>query len=187
MRWKDYFLSVLGIVGLRALDLIITYHYTPDLQCEWNPLVSFLGASWSGFIIGQIVIVLFVAGLMFFYFNRKPTIVDQQDLSFNDFIYAYFYGKPRRWPMRMLSFPTNPERHLVFNGYIFMLITILISGFAIVHNLLLLGQVNFYIEFIARYHMVYFPVCFASIIMVSLYCFFTAEYSKYKQDCFVET
>jgi hypothetical protein len=119
--------------------------------------------------------------LMSFYFSRKPAIIEQDGLSFDDFIYTYFFGKPRPWPLRVLSLPTNPERHLVFNGFVFMLIMILVSGFAIVHNLLLLARVCLYTEFVAHYHMVYFPLCFASIIVISLYRFFAIEYANYKQ------
>jgi hypothetical protein len=181
MRWKSYFSAVFVITGLRFLDLYITYQYTPDLKCEWNPLVSIFGASWSGFILTQVLLVLFVASLMFFYFNRKPAIITQNGLSFDDFMYAYFYGKPRPWPIRMLSLPKNPERHLVFNGFIFMTITILISGFAIVNNLLLIAHVDWYIGFVAQYYHIYFPVCFASVVIFSLYRFFAIEYDNYQQ------
>jgi len=184
MRWKSYIITILWIVLLRFLDLYITFRYTPDLECEWNPLVSLFGVSWSGFIATQVLIVLFVATLMFFYFNRKPTKMVYNGLSFDDFIYTYFFGSPRPWPIRMLSFPTNPQPHLVFNGFIFMLMTILISNFAIINNILLMAHVEGYAEFVARYHHIYFPVSFAAILVLSLYTFFAIEYAKYKESGF---
>ena len=90
----------MGIILLRFLDLYITYLYTPDLRSEWNPLISIFGVSWLGFIFTQILIVAFVSLLMFFYFNRTSTEIDQKGLSFNDFIYVYFFGKLRPWPGR---------------------------------------------------------------------------------------
>lgn len=182
MRWKSYITAVVWIAVLRFLDLYITYRYTPDLQCEWNPLVSLFGFSWAGFIVAQIIVVVFVASLMYFYFNRKPVIIVQDGLSFDDFIYAYFFGKPLPWPARMFSLPTNPQRHLVFNGFIFMAITIGISGFAIVNNLLLAARVEWYVGFVARYYTMYFPVCFAATTVLSLYFFFSIEYGKYRKD-----
>ena len=95
MRWRAYFITVGAILFLRSLDLFITFHYTPDLKGEWNPLVSFFGMSWTGFLLIQLCIVAFISLLMVFYFNRKPAAIDQTGLSFYDFAYVYFFGKLR--------------------------------------------------------------------------------------------
>jgi hypothetical protein len=134
MRWKPYIGLVLAIAVLRFADLFITYYYTPNLKYEWNPLISLFKVSWPGFILTQIAIVLFVAFLMYFYFNRQSTVTILNNLSFADFIYVYFFDKLRPWPNRIFSFPINWRKHLVFNGFIFMVVTIFISGFAVIHN-----------------------------------------------------
>jgi hypothetical protein len=61
MRWKSYIGAIAAILGLRFLDLYVTYRYTPDLKVEWNPLISLFGASWPGLILTQIAIVAFIA------------------------------------------------------------------------------------------------------------------------------
>jgi hypothetical protein len=182
MRKKYYIWSVIAIVVLRFLDLYITYLYTPDLKSEWNPLVSIFGVTWLGFVFTQILIVSFVSSLMFFYFNRTPTEIVQKGLSFNDFIYVYFFGKLRPWPSRMFSIPTNIKRHLVFDGFLLMLITILISVFAIANNLLLIFQADFYVVFMEKHYSTFFPVSIIIITIFSVYLFFGIEYRKYKKS-----
>jgi len=182
MRWKQYSCSVMAIILLRSLDLYITYLYTPDLRSEWNPLVSMFGLSWLGFVFTQLLIVAFVSLLMFFYFNRKPTETVQKNLSFNDFIYVYFFGTLRPWPKRIFTMPTNVKRHLVFNGFLFMLITIIISCLAIVNNLLLMARVTFYENFIGHHYSTFFPVSFVIITLFSTYLFFGSEYRNYKKQ-----
>jgi hypothetical protein len=179
MRWKAYISVIFTILILRFLDLFITFRYTPDLKGEWNPLVSLLGISWVGFLLIQLSIVIFVSFMMFFYFKRKPVIVAQTGLSYYDFIYVYFFGKLRPWPQRMFSFPTNIGRHLVFNGFVFMCIAIVVSVFAIAHNVLLILRNGVYEKFVANYYSIYFPSCFVIITIASVYAFFTIEYVSY--------
>jgi hypothetical protein len=170
-----------GIFLLRVSDLFITFLYTPDLASEWNPLVSLFGASWPAFIAVQLLIVAFAFFLMFFYFSRTPTVTDLKDLSFNDFIYVYFFGKLRPWPQRIFSRPTDVRRHLVFNGFFFMLTITLVSMYAIINNLLLLSKVELYCHFIARHYATCFPAVFIGAAVFSVYLFFGIEYARYKK------
>ena len=179
MRWKSFIFFVVIILCLRFLDLFITFQYTPDLQFEWNPMISFFGMSWIGFLVTQFIIVIFVSIFMFFYFNRKPITIFQTGLSYYNFIYVYFFGKLRPWPNRIFSFPTNYSRHLIFNGFIFMFITILISLLAITNNILLILHNHAYVNFVANHYSIYFPSCFIFITIASVYIFFTIEYLSY--------
>lgn len=181
MRWKSYLSSIAVIFVLRSTDLYITYLYTPDLSREWNPLVSLLGASWPGLILVQIIIVAFVSWLMFFYFNRTPTVIEQKGLSFHDFIYVYFFGKLRPWPDRLFSRPMQLRKHLIFNGFLFLVITTIISCFAIANNLLLIFRVDSYISFIVKYYRTFFPLCLIGVTIAALYLFFGIEYAHYKR------
>jgi hypothetical protein len=180
MRWRSYFFAVFSIAALRAADLYITFIYTPDLGSEWNPLVSLFGFTWYGFVITQICIVTFISIMMFFYFNRTPSEINLEGLSFSDFCYVYFFGKLRPWPQRLFTFPKHFKPHLVLNGFIFMVVTIGISVFAILNNLLLISQNTPYITFVESHHKVYFPAVFALMVISALYTFFTKEYCFYK-------
>lgn len=171
------------LIILRFFDLFITYRYTPDLTCEWNPLVSLFGISWFGFIATQLLIVLFVGILMYFYFNRKPrTNTALPDLSFNDFIYIYFFGKIVPWPQRIFTMPNNPIVHLEFNGFILMCASIVISAFAIINNLLLMYQNAAYSMFVEKHHHTFFPVFLAAVVLLCTQLFFSLEYRKYRRD-----
>jgi hypothetical protein len=181
MRWKHYILLVSAIVALRFSDLIITYYYTPNLKYEWNPLVSLFNVSWPGFILTQTAIVLFVSLLMFFYFNRPSAVTALKNLSFADYIYVYFFDKLRPWPNRIFRFPIHWRKHLIFNGYIFMTVTLLISGFAIIHNLLLINRVASYARFVVRHYRLYFPIAFMLMAILSVYSFFIIEYLNYRR------
>lgn len=185
MKWKNYFFTLGIIIILRILDLFITYSYTPDLQQEWNPLVSLFGFSWAGLLFTQLLIVTFVGILMFFYFSHPPRqkkIV--HGLSFNDFIYIYFFGKILPWPQRLFALPSDPKKHLHFNGFILMFITISVSIFAIINNLLIIFNVETYIYFVMDYAHSFFPICFAALILISAQIFFCIEYRKYRKTSF---
>jgi hypothetical protein len=181
MRWKSYISLILTILLLRFLDLYITFHYTPDLGNEWNPLVTRFNLSWPGFILVQLLIVIFVSFLMFFYFSKKPAVITLKNLPFHDLIYVYFFDKLKKWPDRIFRFPIHFRRHFVFMGFVFMFVTIFISLFAIIHNLLLINQITSYVRFVSKYHPLYFPLLFTGITIISVYTFFTIEYVNYKR------
>lgn len=181
MRWKAYIGSIAGILVLRFLDLYTTYLYTPDLGREWNPLVSILGASWLSFIITQIIIIAFVSSLIFFYFNRTPNEPVQKGLGFYDFIYVYFFGKLKPWRERIFTMPTNLKKHLVFNGFLFLVISILLGCFAIINNLLLIAGVESYIRFLVKNYKTFFPISFILVTIFAVYLYFGIEYYKYKR------
>jgi hypothetical protein len=187
MNWGAYFRAVLAVVVLRAADLYITFVYTPDLTSEWNPLVSFFGFTWYGFVFTQIGICTIIATMMFFYFNRTPPAINLDGLSLNDFSYVYFFGKLHPWPKRLFTLPRYPRRHLALNGYIFMIATIGISIFAIVNNILLILENATYAAFIQEYHSFFFPLTFALIVIIAFYAFFLKEFEYYKKNRMINT
>jgi hypothetical protein len=182
MNWGAYFRAVIAVAVLRAADLYITFVYTPDLASEWNPLVSFFGLTWYGFVVTQILICAFIAAMMFFYFNRTPPEINLDGLSLNDFSYVYFFGKLHPWPRRLFTLPQHPRRHLALNGYIFMVAAIGISIFAIVNNALLISENATYTAFVQEYHSSFFPLTFALMIIIAFYAFFHKEFEYYKKN-----
>ncbi|PKN27390.1 MAG: hypothetical protein CVU65_02565 [Deltaproteobacteria bacterium HGW-Deltaproteobacteria-22] len=160
MRWRSYFLATTTILLLRTVDLFLTWVYTPDLEHEWNPIISFLGISWPGFILSQVLVFSFIAGSMLFYFRREPTVSAPNGLSFQDFTYFYFFGELRPWRRRFLSFPHRLRPHLVFNGFLMMTMSMIVSTFAIVNNLLLIAGVQRYVLFLGSHYRIFFPAFF---------------------------
>jgi len=49
----QYFRVFSLLFCLRAGDLYITHKITPDLQLEWNPLVSQFHFSWLGLLVAR--------------------------------------------------------------------------------------------------------------------------------------
>ena len=182
IKKRNFVLSVLLLVVLRFLDLYVTFRYTPDLGYEWNPVISIFGASWLGLILTQILLISGVSFLMYYYFGRGRIYIEQRHLSYADYIYFYFYDKLRPWPSRIFSLPGKLNRHLVFNGFLFMVLTIIVSVFAILHNLMLLASVNFYLDFVKIYYKIYLPLFFVFATLFAFNLFFIKQYLHYRND-----
>lgn len=176
-----FILIFLLIVLLRGLDLFSTYVHTPKLTHEWNPLVSVLGASWLGLILVQAVLVLLIGVLMYFYFSRKTFLVFPPGLTLNDYIYYFFYEKPKTNKIKLIEIPKSGRRLLEFNGYVFMLVGISVSLFAITNNMLIIFKANFYMDFIFFFGDLFFPLLYACITIFSIFGFFFHEYHGYKK------
>lgn len=172
---------ILLILVLRIVDLLITYHYTPDLSFEFNPLVSVFGAKWFAFIILQLIIVTFISYVMHFYFFKEQNTIDKKGLSLFDFIYYYFNGELKPLHARFAFFPKHVKRHLAFNGFILMVLSIGVSFFAIIHNLLLVHQISWYEELIIQHHVAVFSSLLGGALVVSALVFSLMEYSRYKK------
>lgn len=175
------FLPTAGIILiLRALDLLCTYLYMPSLDQEYNPLVSICGASWPSFLIIQLILYLLIIGFAFLYYTLPPVCVKIEKLNFTDFIYVYFFGRLKPWPQRVFSIPTHLRPHLLFNGFLFISVSILVSLFAIVNNLLLLLNITPYVTFLNSHYIHFFPAVFTTIALISAHLFFFLQYRKYK-------
>ena len=180
-RKLQYFTAILLIVSLRILDLYTTYYYTPDLKLEWNPIVLVFGISWHGLITIQILFILIVSIMTYFYFARKEVIITRKDLSYYDFIYFYFNNKLKPWPRRVLSLPKKLNRHLVFDGFVLMMLSIIVSILAIAHNLVFISQIDAYSAFIMEYYHLFIPFILLAAILLSANMFFIKEYRYYKK------
>jgi hypothetical protein len=85
----------------------------------------------------------------------------------------------------MFTLPRHYRRHLAFNGFLFMVLAIGISAFAIINNILLISENNTYAAFVEKYHGTYFPMTFAIALIAALYAFFAKEFESYKRNCSV--
>ncbi len=177
-----YCFVILIIFFLRILDLLITFYYTPDLSFEFNPVVSVFGASWSSFIAIQLILFVFLSFIISFYFFTEKNKIEKSGLSFFDFIYFYFHGELKPLHTRFSLYPRNIRRHLSFNGFLFMVLSIGVSVYAVVHNLLLIHSVNWYEFLIIHYHKTVFGLLMVIAIVVSSLSYFLIEYSIYKKN-----
>lgn len=56
----------------RAADFATTYHFTPNLTQESNPIVMHLGGHWSALIMINLIICAFIGACAYAYNNAKP-------------------------------------------------------------------------------------------------------------------
>lgn len=165
---------------LRITDLAITFHYTPDLNHEFNPLVSVFGASWGTFIFFQFLLFCIISTFIYFFFFHERFTVDIVGLSFSDFVYYYFNGEVKPFHKRFSVFPKYYRRHLAFNGFILMILSIATSIYAIIHNTMLVNGVGWYIELIHYHYKSVFTILLLTGVIISAYSFFLMEYNRYK-------
>jgi hypothetical protein len=181
MKPKAY-ITFITIALLRACDLFLTFLYIPDLSSEYNPIVSIFGLSWPSFITFQFVILLIIFAFGFQYFSREPIVVNQSNLNFPDFIYCFFFGSLKPWPQRIFTKVTNFSPHIIFNGFLFISVSILVSIFAIMSNSLLLLNIRWYNLFLANHYHIFLPFVYSLIAFISFFGFFTIRYYKYRAN-----
>lgn len=106
-----FFLLSVWIIFSRSFDAYCTNLHTPDLSKEANPLVSFLGLSWSP-------LLLILGSLMFFVIYGfylsvfKPIALDPEEkgLTFEEFCTFRYLGKKANWSALLFQFPKSPAR-----------------------------------------------------------------------------
>lgn len=182
MKSKPYLITIGTIILLRSLDLLSTYIYMPELEAEYNPVVSIFGASWRGLIATQIALIILISFIGRFYFFMPVINVTVPNLSFSDFIYVYFFGKLRSWPQRLWSIPTDHKPHLIFNGFLFVSVAIVVSIFAICNNTLLIFEVTWYYDFLLAHYSHFFPIVYGVIVVCSAFMFFSLQFLKYRKQ-----
>ncbi|MFC1581524.1 hypothetical protein ACFL3L_01335 [Candidatus Neomarinimicrobiota bacterium] len=176
---RRYFITILLLFLLRALDLFLTYIYIPDLSNEYNPIVSLFGASWIGLISVQLVCLIIIAIIGFFYFKQRSIIVLEKNLNFTEFIYCYFNNELKPWRQRLWSSSVNFESHIIFFGFISISGAILVSILAILNNFLLIMDIVWYRQFLTSNYKIFFPAIFFLVIISLILLFFKREYSDY--------
>lgn len=181
MNTKDYITTAGYLILLRLFDLGLTFFYTPELRYEWNPIVSIFGYSWLGMLLTQILLIGIIIFVMSFYFSKKPLTNPPSDLSFNDYIYYYFYNKRRAKQRKWLDMNRrSPDRVLAYIGFLLMALSLSVSYFAVINNILVIKNVMFYSYFVYKYGHIFYPSLLAILTLFSFYLFFIIEYRGYK-------
>lgn len=182
---SKYLIFFIVLLSLRMADLYLTYQITPDLSREWNPLVSYFNLSWQGFVGVQFMLVLLA---LFAFHNYKIRIlnpVDKYGLNMHRFIYYYFHGQDfsfNHFKQNLVTMPSKRKLKLsrAFNGFVLAASFVLVSLFAILHNILILGDFPWYHIFVHRYNELYLPSVYISLVAGSCLVFFVREYQRYK-------
>jgi len=182
----NYIIFFLFLCLLRVADLYLTYRITPDLSMEWNPVVSYFGLSWAGFLAIQLTLVLVATFAYSMFVNRKQLVVDKSGLGLSRFVYHYFHGEDLswgQWSSNIFRFPQQRyiEAHRGFIGFTIVSGVIMVSVFAIIHNILVLNEHDNYLHFVTQAGYVYFATMFIGMVVVSAHLFFMIEYNAYRR------
>lgn len=152
----------------------------PELDAEYNPIVSLFGGSWRELLLSQVILVTLILTVLYFSLSVKKAPVKREGLNLGDFIYFYFFDELRPWKERFLSKPKEYKAHIIFNGFLFSAVTIFVSIFAIINNSLLIFKLPLYEQFLQNHYQLFFPLVYFSIIVGSAIAFFTIQYHRYK-------
>ena len=183
-RLRRYLSVFLAIVMLRAADLYIAWRLSPDLAAEWNPLVSQLKMSWAGLLGVQCLLIALAVVAWQRYETRQRLPVTEPGLGLMRFVYYYFNGRDftaRSWTADIFRLPDRQRLKVrgAFIGFVLTISFVLVSLFAVTHNLLILTQVGSYIDFIVTHHSTYLVSVFVAIVFVSANLFFVLEFREY--------
>ena len=106
-----FYLLTSWILFSRSFDAYCTNLHTPDLSKEANPLVSFLGLTWSPLLLILGLLMLFVIyGLYLSVFKPISLDPDEKGLTFMEYCTFRYLGKKASWSALLFQFPTSPAR-----------------------------------------------------------------------------
>ncbi|MCX7827546.1 MAG: hypothetical protein N2689_18610, partial [Verrucomicrobiae bacterium] len=119
MKRSAYAISaVAAMIAARAIDLVVTYYFCPDLSREANPLVARHGHGWATLFVMSTILVSTVAACTFYYWLGAPARLPlpPQVRSVWDFAsFCYFKALHPRWRfvLYMLTRPPKDWRHFL--------------------------------------------------------------------------
>ena len=174
---------------LRSADCYITYLITPDLDQEWNPIVSIFGQSWPGLLLAQLILYV-TAGSAAYYSLSHNTFLSYRDgLHYREFVYYHFNGRldpAKKWISGFFGIPDiksgSLAKHVAFLCFLYASTFITISIFAIVNNVLILLQIEPYMYFVDRYGNSYILSMFVLSIFINAQLYFYWGYRRYKHN-----
>lgn len=106
-----FYLFSSWIIFSRSFDAYCTNLHTPDLSKEANPLVSFIGLTWSPLLLILGLLMLFVIyGFYLSIFKPISLDPDEKGLSFKEYCTFRYLGKKSNWFALLFQFPSTKAR-----------------------------------------------------------------------------
>lgn len=168
---------LIAVIATRAIDIIGTYHYTPDLGSELNPAVSMLGAGWTYILVVQLVAIATLNYVSLFVVS--PALITQPGLTFKEFVSIIYFERviPINWSSIFMHNPKGKHQILHMYGWIIPRIVIYVGiVLAIVH--FLLAFVNGYAQ-LHKFFVVPMYVLMLSSLPVCIYAYLKHRYNDY--------
>ncbi|HRP89378.1 MAG TPA: hypothetical protein PKX92_05020 [Edaphocola sp.] len=170
--WTVSFMMIIS----RFFDVYSTWKYTPNLEVEWNPLVSKMGFNWGGLLIVQIAILL-MAIMMLYYalFSFVKCFPHEKNLSFSRFVAFFLTGNNIKLSNAFFVLPKEKSRIKVLSG-IFIPIAIICSGIITTLMWILMNNTVFYPKF---HDPIISLIAIILLFFISCYCCLKILYLKY--------
>ena len=145
MSKKNKFIfTTIWILFSRSYDAYCTFQLTPDLSKESNPLVSWLGMTWTPLLITISLLTIYViyvyARSVFYPTNLIPA---EKGYSFSNIIAFVYLGYKDEWTALFYKFPKNLQRFNRYMGY-FMPPCLVFAGIVSTLMWLLINYSSFY-------------------------------------------
>ncbi len=136
----EFLILAILLIITRIADGLLTYTITPDLTREANPLVSIFGQGWATLILVATIVLIGVMWLNFLSLTRPiDNFPTERCVSYTKFKANYFNTKGTG------LFAKYPGRVFIYVcGYIFPRAIIAWSLILLLHNSLVLTDVNWY-------------------------------------------
>jgi len=118
LKRLEFAILVILMIFTRAADLLITYHYSPDLQHEANPLVSFFQFHWQEFLFSSFLLTSFLSLCLYYdFFTSNTSYPKEKHLGFSDFASVHWFGRKRHLAYFLLAFAKDWDLRIKFIGY----------------------------------------------------------------------
>lgn len=137
MNARTFVACSVGLMILgRIADTLVTYHFTPNLDLEANPLVSVLGLGWSPLLAVNLLVLLGITSCSFYWCARPASYercADVHDLwTFASFAcYGRVYPPLTFLRRRLLMPPASRAHTLHLIGAVMPVTIAVISGVAV--------------------------------------------------------
>lgn len=94
-RTALFFVTLFAVLSARAADVATTYHFSPTLHLEANPIVRNLGAGWPVLLLTNVAaVVVFLLVPLWYYWCGPAKRLDVPPASVWDFTARSLYNRP---------------------------------------------------------------------------------------------
>ncbi len=172
-------ISILLMALGRALDVGVTYQFSPELSLEGNPMVTGFGMGWSFLLIANVLAVVVIGACSFYWgfrpiqYERSAEVKDiwsfashahfQRVYSRSGFLWRRIFCRPRSWQHTLQLF-----------GFVVPPVVFVVSAFAV---LSWYGLYFFHWEVYSQIYYFFWPV-YPAIVVVPTVVIATVQFYR---------
>jgi hypothetical protein len=173
----------------RIADVLVTYHFTPGLELEANPLASVFGLGWSPLLAANLIVLIAIAACSV-YWCRHPLQYERSDEVHDLWTFASFACYRRVYPpmtflgRRLLTPPAERAHTLHLVGAVMPITVAVMSAVAVLSwDALYHHQWEAY----SWFYRVLWPVFPYGVVVPTMWIaalyFYKHEFRRYQQLC----